>query len=129
METGANTKSKLTPLGREIRKLRIDTSDRLLDLARALAVSPAFLSAIETGRKQAPERVLEQIALFFNGGDVMVKHLKELAEISAPTMTFRIAEADDEAKALVAAFGRRFTELNSEQIKAIRDVLQEKKEP
>ena len=42
----------LTSIGRFLRKLRIDHGEILKDMADALGVSSAFLSAVENGKKK-----------------------------------------------------------------------------
>lgn len=44
----------LTGIGKFLRKLRIDNEEILKDMADALGVSSAFLSAVENGRKKMP---------------------------------------------------------------------------
>ncbi len=41
----------VTSFGKILRKLRIDHSERLLDIAKKLGISVAFLSSIEIGKK------------------------------------------------------------------------------
>lgn len=48
-------KKTLTPFGRFARRLRIDREERLKDMAASLGVTPGFLSAVETGRRNAPQ--------------------------------------------------------------------------
>ena len=43
-----------TELGKELRRLRIEEEERLLDMAGRLEKSAAFLSAVETGKKSPP---------------------------------------------------------------------------
>ncbi|EPZ76653.1 hypothetical protein M798_01860 [Brucella melitensis ADMAS-G1] len=40
-----------TELGKELRKLRIDHNERLLDMSKKIGKSSAFISAVETGQK------------------------------------------------------------------------------
>ena len=42
----------ITPIGKFLRKLRIDTGEILKDMAEKLHVSPSFLSAVENGKKK-----------------------------------------------------------------------------
>ena len=44
----------ITPIGKFLRKLRIDTGEILKDMAEKLHVSPSFLSAVENGKKKMP---------------------------------------------------------------------------
>ena len=52
----------LTPFGIAARKLRLDKQLRLLDVAKLLDCSAAFLSAIETGRKPIPDSFVLTVA-------------------------------------------------------------------
>lgn len=57
----------LTDIGKELRRLRIDREERLLDMARRLGKSSSFISAIERGAKVPPtgfeDRIVEAYAL------------------------------------------------------------------
>ena len=44
----------MTPFGREIRKMRSERGVTLSDMAKALQVSPAYLSALEHGKRGKP---------------------------------------------------------------------------
>jgi len=43
-----------TEIGKELRKLRIDRDERLLDMSERLEKSSAFISAVERGTKTPP---------------------------------------------------------------------------
>ena len=44
----------ITEIGKELRKLRIDRDERLLDMSERLDKSSAFISAVERGTKTPP---------------------------------------------------------------------------
>jgi HTH-type transcriptional regulator, competence development regulator len=46
--------SKLTAFGRMTRKIRVEHDEYLKDMAEHLDVSPAYLSAVERGQRNAP---------------------------------------------------------------------------
>lgn len=52
----------ITQLGKELKKLRIDLDITLVKLSELVNLSPAFLSAIETGRKKVPDGFLDLLA-------------------------------------------------------------------
>jgi transcriptional regulator with XRE-family HTH domain len=52
----------LTPFGIAVRKLRLDKHLRLLDVAKLLDRSAAFVSAIETGRTPIPDAFVLTVA-------------------------------------------------------------------
>ena len=45
----------LTKLGRFLRKIRIDRGELMIDMAEKLGVTPAFLSAVENGKRKPPK--------------------------------------------------------------------------
>lgn len=72
---GDNT--MLTRFGRFCRKLRIDNNELLLDMAKRLSVSSAFLSKVENGKSKPPIKWKETIASLY---DLELEQEKELCE-------------------------------------------------
>lgn len=64
-----------TAIGKELRKLRIEQDERLLDMAARIGKSSAFLSAVETGKKSPPsgfeELVIKTYRLVGEAAEVM----------------------------------------------------------
>ena len=55
-----------TPFGQKVREMRHETGTTLKDLADALGVSQAYLSALETGRRPRPTPArVDQICAYF----------------------------------------------------------------
>ncbi|ENX00929.1 hypothetical protein F900_01913 [Acinetobacter modestus] len=52
-------------LGKAVREARRNTNDTLLTMSEALNKSPAFLSAIETGKTKIPLDFVDDIITFF----------------------------------------------------------------
>ncbi|MFV0321487.1 MAG: helix-turn-helix domain-containing protein [Alphaproteobacteria bacterium] len=75
----------MTPLGIYIRHLREDRNITLRQMAKALDVSPAYLSALEHGWRGLPQDMLiRQIGDFFELWGDDAEHLLELVKISDP---------------------------------------------
>ena len=55
----------ITPIGKFLRKLRIDTGEILKDMAEKLHVSPSFLSAVENGKKKMPSTWNSTICILY----------------------------------------------------------------
>uniref|UniRef100_UPI001ABAA4C7 helix-turn-helix domain-containing protein n=1 Tax=Bartonella taylorii TaxID=33046 RepID=UPI001ABAA4C7 len=51
----------VTSFGKNLRKLRVDHSERLLDMAKKLDISVGFLSSVEIGKKSVPVGLEEKI--------------------------------------------------------------------
>lgn len=50
-----------TPLGKALRRLRVDADERGHDMAARLGISSAFLSAVELGRKAPPRDFADKV--------------------------------------------------------------------
>jgi transcriptional regulator with XRE-family HTH domain len=72
----------LTPFGQAVRKARIDAQVTLAEMGRALHVSPAFLSALERGRKPVSARWVSWIEGYFGSKGVTVPRLADLAAVA-----------------------------------------------
>ncbi|CAF27097.1 hypothetical protein BHOIPH791_00100 [Bartonella henselae] len=70
----------LTSFGKTLRKLRIDHSERLLDMADKPGVSVAFLSSVEIGKKSVPVGMEEKIIEFYSLDKAMASLLKKEAD-------------------------------------------------
>ncbi|HVI91569.1 MAG TPA: helix-turn-helix domain-containing protein [Dongiaceae bacterium] len=78
----------MTPFGAKLRELRDRKKRQLKDMAKALKVSPAYLSALEHGHRGKPSPgLVQQVAAYFNLAWDQVDELKHLAELSDPKVT------------------------------------------
>lgn len=78
----------MTPLGAKLRALREERGVTLKDMARALRVSSAYLSALEHGRRGKPTwSLLQRITTYFNVIWDEAEELQRLAELSDPKVT------------------------------------------
>jgi transcriptional regulator with XRE-family HTH domain len=72
----------VTEFGKAIRKARRETDDTLMTMSEGLNKSPAFLSAIETGKTKIPLDFVEHIIQFFeNKGFFFKEDLFQLAMV------------------------------------------------
>ena len=75
----------MTPFGQRLRDLREQHGRALKDMARALKISSAYLSALEHGHRAQPKPgFVQQVAAYFNLAWEEVDELKALAELSDP---------------------------------------------
>src|SRR5258708_2682190 len=101
--------STLTPFGIAIRKLRLDKGLRLLDLAARLKCSPAFVSAIETGRKPIPDGFVVTVGRAMELSTDQLRELRRAADRTKKTVT--VEKLPEDQRELVAAFARKIDEL------------------
>ncbi|MBO6758037.1 MAG: helix-turn-helix transcriptional regulator [Roseibium sp.] len=91
----------MTPLGAKIRELRAKRGISLKEMAEALAVSSAYLSALEHGKRGRPTWFLVQrIIAYFNVIWDEAEEIQRLAELSDPRVTIDTAGMDPKATEL-----------------------------
>ena len=114
----------LTPLGKIVRKLRIDDSVTMKDMADSLGLSVAFISAVETGRKSPSKQLVDGLIKFFQLGGPDADRLKLAAEESQQEYRIRLdRDASDERRSTAAALARNFDELPDERLKELRETI------
>lgn len=109
-------------LAKELKKLRIDRDERLLDMAAALKVSPAFLSAVESGRKSAPNDFAERVISTYDLGPSAALTLRLATDASRHT--FKLSPRDPLARDTVALLARKLDTLSAERLKAMKRLLE-----
>ena len=100
----------MTHLGARLRRLRSDRGVTLGEMAAALVVSAAYLSALEHGKRGVPRAVfLELINGYFNLGWDDAEELRRLADVSDPRVVLDTAglspKATEFANLLAARIG------------------------
>ena len=107
----------MTPFGRKLREMRAARGVGLKQMAAALDVSPAYLSALEHGRRGAPTWFLVQrVIVFFNVIWDDAHELERLAQISHPRATIDTAGMDPRATELANRLARDIGRLSPEQL-------------
>lgn len=116
----------LNPFGRYCRKLRIDNGELLKDMATKLEVSPAFLSAVETGKKNAPDRWSDILVKLYGLPDAEREVIKRAIEESQNQVKLELKNSSDKARKVALSFAREFNELPDEKLEEIKKILQRK---
>lgn len=112
----------MTPLGAKIRALREERGISLKDMAAALNVSSAYLSALEHGRRGVPTGfLLHRIIAFFNVIWDEAEELQRLAEISNPKVTIDTGGLVPEATELTNRLGADIGKLDADDLRFLRD--------
>ncbi|CZO93605.1 helix-turn-helix transcriptional regulator [Legionella pneumophila serogroup 1] len=114
----------LTPLGKQIRKYRLDKEIILSQMAHELDVSSAYLSSIETGKRNISSDLIEKMISFFELDKSEAEHLRDLAAQSQHTIKLPLDNASNSSRELVAAFARNFSSLTPEQVNKIKKILE-----
>jgi transcriptional regulator with XRE-family HTH domain len=110
----------MTPFGERVRALRRDKGVTQVEMARALGVSSAYLSALEHGRRGRPTwQLLQRIIGYLNVIWDDAEELERLAELSHPKVSVETAGLGASATALANRLAETIALLSPEDIDAL----------
>ena len=108
----------MTPFGAKLRQLRHERGVTLKQMAAALAVSPAYLSALEHGKRGVPTwYMVHRIIAYFNVIWDEAEELQRLAEVSDPRIVVDTAGLEPEATELANLLAQRIRGLSKLSLK------------
>jgi transcriptional regulator with XRE-family HTH domain len=110
----------MTPLGAKMRELRVARGVTLKQMAKALDVSSAYLSALEHGKRGRPTWILlQRIIHYFNVIWDEAEELQRLAELSDPRVTIDTGGLRPEATEFANRLARDIGRLAPEDLAAM----------
>jgi transcriptional regulator with XRE-family HTH domain len=111
----------MTPLGARMRAMRQERGISLKDMAKALDVSSAYLSALEHGRRGKPTWfLLQRVIAFFNVIWDEAEELQRLAEVSDPKVTIDTGGLSPEATELTNLLAKEIARLSPDDLAFLR---------
>lgn len=114
----------MTPFGEKLRALRREKGVTLKQMAGALELSPAYLSALEHGHRGRPTPALVvQICEYFHLIWDDYEEMHRLARLSHPRVVVDTSGLSPEATELANLMAERIEGLAPPAIKAMRDML------
>ncbi|MBI1260231.1 MAG: helix-turn-helix domain-containing protein [Rhizobiales bacterium] len=114
----------MTPFGRKLRQLRAERGVTMKDMAAALKVTPAYLSALEHGRRGRPGWWLVQAIIgYFNIIWDEAEELEKLAHLSHPRIIIDTSGLDPKATELANRLAEDVAHLSSGEMDQILAVL------
>lgn len=117
----------MTPFGQKLRQLRSERGIRLKDLAAALGVSGAYLSALEHGKRGRPSwHLVQGVLAYFNLIWDEAEEIMRLARISHPRVTIDTSGLSPDATELANKLADEIGKLDQEAIKLLLSTLDEK---
>jgi transcriptional regulator with XRE-family HTH domain len=116
----------MTPFGQRVRALRAARGVTLAQMAGSLGVTPAYLSALEHGKRGRPtftliQGVIHVLGVIWDEADELVR----LADLSHPRVTVDTAGLDAEATLLANRLAREIAVLEPDELKRLADILDE----
>lgn len=110
----------MTPFGARVRELREKKGVTLSEMAAAIGVSPAYLSALEHGKRPRPTAArMDQICAYFEIIWDEAEALKELAQISRPRVAIDCAELSPKATELANLLALKIRRLDTRTVDEI----------
>lgn len=116
----------MTPFGQRVRELRAARGVTLAEMAVTLGVTPAYLSALEHGKRGRPtftliQGVIHVLGIIWDEADELVR----LADLSHPRVTVDTAGLDPEATLLANRLAREIASLDQQDLGRLAAVLDE----
>ena len=114
----------MTPLGAKLRALRAERGISLKQMAEALDVSSAYLSALEHGKRGKPTWfLLQRMIAYFNVIWDEAEELQRLAELSDPRITIDTGGLSPEATELTNRLAREITRLDKADLVDLKNEI------
>ena len=112
-----------TDLGKFLRHLRIENEETLMDMAKKLDVSAAFLSSIEHGKKNLPINLKKRLIEVYDLNSNQVTTLEESIDLSVSSLEINLQNVSKEKQKLGVLFARSFEDLDEDIIDKIRTII------
>ncbi len=110
----------MTPFGQKLRDLRSARGIALKDMAAALRVTPAYLSALEHGRRGRPSwRLVQSIIGYFNVIWDEAEEIERLARISHPRVIIDTSGLDPKATELANRLAEEVAYLTAPELEKL----------
>lgn len=107
----------MTPFGKKLREIRAIRGMALKDMAAGLQVSPAYLSAMEHGRRGKPSRrFVHRVCQFLGIIWDEAEELQQLADLSHPRVVVDTAGLSTKATLLANLLAARIADLDETRL-------------
>lgn len=118
--------SKPTVFGKEVRKVRLGRDMTLGNMADDLGYSPAYLSAIEIGKREIPDDLVQKLAERYALSDAEEDALYRAQMDVRGNVSVQLGSAQDspERRELAVEFARDFAKLNTLNNEQLRNLLE-----
>jgi transcriptional regulator with XRE-family HTH domain len=116
----------VTPFGQRVRALRAVRGVTLAEMAAALGVTPAYLSALEHGKRGRPtftliQGVIHVLGVIWDEADELIR----LADLSHPRVTIDTAGLEPEATLFANRLSREIAALEPQDLQRLAAIIDE----
>ncbi len=113
-----------TQLGKELKKLRIDLGENLMEMSTKIGMSAAFLSAIETGKKRVPNDFLNKLAAEYPDVANAFERYEVLINEARKEVNMQLNAGKFEDVELATMLARKFNNLSDDQKNQMKKILE-----
>ena len=113
----------VTKFGKILRTIRLDHDEILLQMADKLNVSPSYLSSIEHGKRNVPEKWVDKLKDTYNLSEETIRELCDAALEQKSSVKFRISHNPNSKNEILFALARSLDELDDDKINQIKAIL------
>ena len=107
----------MTPFGQKLRDIRAERGLSLKDMAAGLQVTPAYLSALEHGKRGRPNRrFVHRVCQFLNIIWDDAEALQRLADLSHPRVVIDTSGLSAQATELANRLSEQIVDLDEESL-------------
>jgi transcriptional regulator with XRE-family HTH domain len=118
----------MTPFGEKIRKLRLERGVTLKEMAAAIGVSPAYLSALEHGKRGRPGwHLIQRIIAYFNIIWDDAEEVVGLARISHPRIAIDTSGLSPRATELANRLAGEIGKIDEATLAAMLQLIEARK--
>lgn len=115
----------MTPFGEAVRKLRAERGVTQRQMAEALGVSPAYLSALEHGKRSEPSwEFIQRVIGYFNIIWDEAEELQTLAGLSRPKVTIDTSGLSSKATEIANRLANVMPRLTPETLDHIEKLIE-----
>jgi transcriptional regulator with XRE-family HTH domain len=115
----------MTPFGEKVRGLREVKGVTLREMAKAIGVSGAYLSALEHGKRSRPSwHLVQRIIVYFNVIWDDAEELARLARMSRPKVTLDTSGLDPMATELANRLSHSISRLDRQSMAEMLHILE-----
>jgi HTH-type transcriptional regulator, competence development regulator len=116
----------ITEFGKQLRKIRIDNSEVLKDMADRLKVTSSYLSAVETGKRSIPEDWVVKITSLYNLNNIQQEELIHLADQAAKSIKLKVDGYSANKIETALVFARAFDSMDEDTASKIKNFISKK---
>lgn len=115
----------MTPFGEAVRRLRAERGVTQRDMAKAIGVSAAYLSALEHGNRSEPSwELIQRIIGYFNIIWDEAEELQRLAGVSRPKVTIDTSGLSPKATEIANRLAVSIRHLDPSTLEAIGQLIE-----